>query len=254
MRAPALSLLVLGCALAQDSRPASRPAALDSDIVLRELAVVVMPARITKRVEELRGLQPVSAAEVAAVSSAAPGGRRILLAARASDASGVSALLEAARVLRVCREGGDFADLGFEVCFEITGDQPESRPPGKAFLAEIRVERSEEPGPAISATVRVPESRKAVASRIQKMLGRFKGERGFWADFEVVADPSPVAKDAPVQVTLKARAGKDARPDSRGGAPDSRGAARDAECRAAVRAARCALMIVAHLAEELRGR
>jgi hypothetical protein len=253
MRAPALSLLVLGCAFAQDSRPATRPAAFDSDVLLRELAIVVMPARITQRVEDLRGRKPASAAEVAAVASAAPGGRRILLSARASDPAGVSALLEAARVLRACREGGDFADLGFEVCFEITGERPGSRPASGPFLAEISVERSEEPGPAISATVRAPESRKAVASRVEKLLGRFKGESGFWADFEFIADPSPAAKDAPVQVTLKAR-GKDVRLASRGGAPDSRGAAREAECRAAVRAARCALMIVAHLAEELRGR
>jgi hypothetical protein len=85
--------------------------------------------------------------------------------------------------------------------------------------------------------------RKEAAGRLDRLFSRVKGEKGFWPDYEVVVDTRPAPKDCALVVTI----------DTTGANP-GRETASETDCRAAVRAARCALMIIAQLAEELRSR
>lgn len=246
MRAPGVFLLALCCASAQDSRPASRPAAFDSDAALHSVAASVMSTRIAKRLEEMRAPGARVEPSDSEVRTAASGGRRVVLTALTADAVAVAALQETSRVIEAQRKGGDLADPGFDIRFECVATRPTSRPATPALVAEIHFgSLARTSGPALRATLAAPEPmRKEAAGRLERLFGRVKGEKAFWPEFEVVVDTRPAPKTAALVVTI----------DSSGARPGGRESASETECRAAVRAARCALMIIAQLAEELRPR
>lgn len=246
MRAPGVFLLAMCCASAQESRPATRPAPFDSDAALHSVAASVMPSRIAKRLEEMRAPGSRTEPSDSEIPTTAPGGRRVILTALTTEPVAVAALLETGRVIEAQRKGGDLADPGFDLRFECVATRPTSRPAAPALVAEIHFgSLAKTNGPALRATLAAPEPmRKEAAGRLERLFGRVKGEKGFWPEFEVVVDTRPAPKNCALVVTI----------DANGAKPAGRESASETDCRAAVRAARCALMIVAQLAEELRAR
>lgn len=176
----------------------------------------------------------------------------LLAVCSAETAAAAGALLECARVSQAMRKTGQIPSLSFEVGFELhlAADEPAwGLPPAKARVAEIRF-GDLTPGQkeSFSVTIASPAAAQpALADKIERVLKRFKGERGFWKDYEVRSEPGGVPKDGVPRITIGGS--KPLAPASRpaGSRPASAPAKKDVQ--AAVHAARFALMLVAGLAE-----
>ena len=94
----------------------------------------------------------------------------------------------------------------------------------------------------------------ALIEDLRRLFARFQGQQGFWKDIAVVADGTARRADGAPRFTLSSPADGGGAPESHPGAsvrPASRPGPAP-EQRAAVRAARAALVILAHLAERHR--
>jgi hypothetical protein len=187
-----------------------------------------------------------------------------------ASGAGASALLEAARVLQASRATNQIAELPFEVRFEIDrpGDGPAGSRPSVAPFAEIRfgelglgTKRD-----CLFVIVSAPAGAvPAFVARLEAVLAKWKGEKGFWREFEVLADPAPARTDGATRVTLSCTApegaavigpgaaGSKTSGDScpvAGTADDTPSRTVAAEPQNAVNAVRFALFAIAHLAVE----
>lgn len=269
---PLLLLILIASAFGQDSRPTTQPS-FDSDETLRLLAASVTPSRISARIRELRTFGPLVPGSDAAkralawaqgqlvacgpLSGATPCQRVVVLSARLSNEGSAAALLEAARVLAVTRKAGQLGDLGFDVrCeFDDPSEEPTSRSasaPSVELAAEIRFGafRPEWQCDGLQTSVSAdwPLS-DSMVQRVDRLLGRFKGERGFWTEFAVLRELRE-RNDRALRITVDAL--RPAGMASSKPAVESRpatGPARD-EAPSAVRAVRFALMMIAALAAE----
>jgi hypothetical protein len=283
----ALLLLLVVPLCAQESLPATRPLPFaDSP---RLLAAAVTPARILNRAKDLCVLGPRPAGSDASKRAALwfraalqeskaetkSDGPRFVLSCRLAtspgspgaheSASGASALLECGRVLAASRDAGQLPKLPFVVAYTTDADDAEMA--RGLVVGEIRF------GALGAGTVRnclfvsVSADAAAVAdlvSRIATVLAAWRAERGFWKDFEILADTSFPRGDGAPRLTLSCTAPAGA--TRLGVAPESRsagdlfaaaGTAGDvfettlaAEPQNAVHAARFALIWIAHLAAE----
>jgi hypothetical protein len=256
MRIPALSvlLLLLPGAVAQDTRPASRPAPIDSEETLRLLAASVMPPRIVARAKEICAFGPRPPASVAASGSLAwmkeqlaqsglhaavagtevpgatarrewltaslgkeSGSAPVVISSRLSNdsgspgahetAAGASCLLESARVLQAFLSKKLIAELPFEIRLEIDHARDASAASRPAAVPAMEI-RFGELGLGVArhclfVTVSAaPDKSAALVAQLGAILAKWKGERGFWQEFEIVADGAPLRSDGAPRVTL----------------------------------------------------
>jgi hypothetical protein len=183
-------------------------------------------------------------------------------AGRHRHATGAGALIESVRVMRATQKGGYFGQLGFDVLVRLDSavDGPASRseswPAPESVLGEIRFgELPVASRDQIRIAVTAHEGQAALIEDLRLLVARFKGQQGFWKEIAVVADGVAGRADGAPRFTLsspaegggafESRPGAAVRPASRAPAPEQR---------AAVRAARAALVILAHLAERHRVR
>jgi hypothetical protein len=204
------------------------------------------------------------------------GHRRVVMSARVSNdsdspgahetAAGACALLESARVLKATQSKDQIGALPFDLLFEL--DRPGSAKPASPALAEIRFGELGLGARRDCLFVTLSGSPAGVAemtARVARILAGWKGEKGFWKEFEVLKDPKIAPDGAPPLVTLSCTASADL--VRANGAPDSRpfdtcpvaGTSGDTpektvvlEPHNAVNATRFALFLVAQLAAEQR--
>jgi hypothetical protein len=217
---------------------------------------------VTGSVDCRRGKQSVVLASRLSDESASPGAH--------ASAAGASALLESARVLHAWCATQGFAELPFEVRVEVDGPEvpgPKPAPP----LIEIRFGELGLGSNRDCLFVTVSASDMGCAELVPKLraiLQRWKGEKGFWSEFEILADGSAPRSDGAARVTVACTspAGAEALGSAAGsrssgdscpvaGTPDDRPERTVViEPHNAVNAARFALFMIFHAADEQRGR
>lgn len=178
-------------------------------------------------------------------------------AGRQRHAAGAGALIESVRVMRATQKGGHFGELGFDVLVRLGAfvDGPASRgessPAAESVLGEIRFgDLPVTSRDLLRIAVTADAGQAAMIEDLRRLFARFQGQQGFWKEIVLVADETGRRADGAPRFTLssptgggESRPGAVVRPASRPGAPEQR---------AAVRAARAALVILAHLAERHR--
>jgi hypothetical protein len=286
MRAlPVVLLLLAACAVGQDSRPATAPSSDDPLRMLAGSVMQERIAKSMKEIAAfgslckddhaaagaegllvgqmqaagltsygMRASKPLGVTGWFPLDGEVPSRQVILMATLSAEtASAASALLEAARVLPAVRKTAQIADLGFAVGFELhlSADDAAWGIPGPNVqrLAELRFgDLAPDSKECFRLTVAAPESRRAdLMARIEHVLKQFKGEKGFWKDFDIRPDAN-LQKDGVPRIMIGSPTRSESRPaESR---PESGPAKKDVL--AAVRAARFALMLVARLAERPR--
>jgi hypothetical protein len=192
------------------------------------------------------------------VLDAPPPRRTVILTARLSDQAGLPAvaLLETARVLQAVRDAGQFKDDDLRICFEIESScvkdyaaKPFLAAANETLVAEIRFGEIDllEPREACSLVIEARDGpRPAVVNDVESVLAQFKGERGFWRESEVRSGSESRGDGVPRIVIGAAKP----RPRPESGPTASAPSRKDLP--AAVRAARFALVLVAHFAEHKR--
>jgi hypothetical protein len=219
---------------------------------------------------------------VVASVDAGGGRKRVVVSSRLADdrgwpgahtsASAASGLVECAAVLHASRAVRQLPELPFEVRFQAgEADEPrtESRP--EPPILEIRFgdlglgERRD----CMFVLVAAPDPTVALlVPRLRAVLTTWKGRKGFWKEFEIVADPDATGARSTPRLTLACTVPAGVPVLGEGPASRSAGDACavagtpedtpertvDLEPQNVVNAVRCALLLIVHAGDEHRPR